>query len=284
VLEAILPLAALAALAVVVYLWYGVRLQGLTRQRLAAATAPGHEGPPPVRARRFPRRFRLLPWLLGVALFFCLHFLVGLQLAYALAFGLIFGLLASQVEAFVAARRVQLIEAQLGDALDLMVGALRAGASVLAALDNAVEEVRTPLRPQLEEVLGRIRYGDDPQAVLKGLVERVPLEAFRLFAAALSVHWEVGGSLAPTLATVGRTIRDRIAIGRRIGSLTAQTRFSVGAVLLVTYFIAMLMWRTDPPRMTEFLSSGIGQALVAGVLVLQAIGIVWAALLSRVKF
>ena len=49
---------------------------------------------------------------------------------------------------------------------------------------------------------------------------RVPLETFRLFAAALTVHQEVGGSLAPTLATVGRIIRDRIELTRRIRSLT----------------------------------------------------------------
>ena len=55
---------------------------------------------------------------------------------------------------------------------------------------------------------------------------RVPLETFRLFSAALTVHQEVGGSLAPTLATVGRIIRDRIELTRRVRSLTVQSRAS----------------------------------------------------------
>ena len=58
---------------------------------------------------------------------------------------------------------------QLADAIDLMVASLRAGASVLNSLEAALDETRAPLRPQLEEVLGRIRYGDDPAAVFRGL-------------------------------------------------------------------------------------------------------------------
>ena len=132
------------------------------------------------------------------------------------------------------------IEVQLADAIDLLVGSLRAGAGVLQSLETAVEESRYPLKPQLEEVLGRIRYGDAPQTVFRGLTARVPLETFRLFASALSVHGEVGGSLASTLASVGRVVRDRIELSRRIRSMTVQSRASILAVLVVTYFIGLL--------------------------------------------
>src|SRR5205085_5028618 len=119
-------------------------------------------------------------------------------------------------------------------------------------------EARRPLRPQLDELLGRIRYGDDAQVVLKDLQRHVPLETFRLFASALSVHWETGGSLTPTLATVGRVIRDRIEVNRRIRALTSQARTSTVAVLLVTYFLALIIWRNDPERMRQFLATAIG--------------------------
>jgi Flp pilus assembly protein TadB len=140
------------------------------------------------------------------------------------------------------ARRRLLLEAQLADALDLMIATLRAGGSVLAALEVAVREGRSPLRQQLQEVLGRVRYGDDPPEVLRALERRVPLETFRLFCVALSVHWEVGGSLAPILATVGDTIRDRIELSRRLRSLTTQSRVSTIAILGTTYFIALVVW------------------------------------------
>ncbi len=159
-----------------------------------------------------------------------------------------------------------------------------AGAGITDALENAMRESRRPLRPQLEDVVGRIRFGDDPRTVYHGLTQRVPLETFLLFASALSVQSETGGSLAPTLASVGRTIRDRIEIARRIRSNSAQSEVSTVAVMLLTYFIALVVWRTNPEQMRQFLATSLGQWAVAGTILLQAVGLVWMSLISRLRF
>ena len=91
----------------------------------------------------------------------------------------------------------------------------------------------------------------------------------------------MGGSLAPTLAIVGRVIRDRIEVGRRVRSLTSQARVSTVMLLITTYFIALLMWRQNPDGTRVFLKSDVGSICVAGSMVLQAVGIVWQALASR---
>jgi tight adherence protein B len=165
-----------------------------------------------------------------------------------------------------------------------MVSSLKVGAALQTALESALRESRAPLRPQLEEVVGRIRLGEDPRTAFAGLAERVPLETFQLFVTALAVHWDVGGSLTGTLATVGRTIRDRTEISLRLQSLTTQARASVIAVLLTTYFIALLMWRSDPPRMTHFLAADVGQWMAGISIVLQGIGIVWISHLRNVRY
>ena len=133
-------------------------------------------------------------------------------------------------------------------------------------------------------MLSRIRLGDDPQYVFNMLTHRIPLETFLLFSSTLAVHWEVGGTLAPTLATVGRTIRDRIELGRKIRSNSVQAQMSVVAVLFVTYFIAGVMWRTSPDRMADFLESSLASWLVAGSIILQGAGIVWMSFISRARF
>ena len=112
-----------------------------------------------------------------------------------------------------------------------MVGSLRAGASLLSAFESALRGVRSPLRPYFQEVAGRIRLGDDPRAAVSELPAHVPLETFRLFATSLSVHWEVGGSLATTLGTVGRTVRDRIELSRRVRAQGVEAHASVAVVL-----------------------------------------------------
>ena len=213
-----------------------------------------------------------------------LYFVFGWAPPFVIAVALIVSLQAGQLEAYLAAGRTAKIETQLADAIDLMVAALQAGASVADALENAMSESRSPLRPQLEEVVGRIRFGDNPRAAYHGLTQRVPLETFLLFASALSVQSETGGSLAPTLASVGRTIRDRIEMARRIRSNSAQSEVSTLAVLFLTYFIALIVWRTNPEQMHEFLATTIGQWAVSGTVLLQAVGLVWMSFISRLKF
>src|SRR5439155_14060697 len=156
----------------------------------------------------------------------------------------------------------------------------RAGAGALAAFESALEELEPPLRPYFQEVAGRIRLGDDPRVAVSELQVHVPLETFRLFATSLAIHWEVGGSLATTLSTVGRTVRDRIELSRRVRAQGVESHASVAVVLGIAYVLAFLMWRTNPDRLEGFVRTGVGTALVAGVITLQAIGLLWMSRLS----
>ena len=235
-------------------------------------------------SRRLRRRWMWVPWAIGILVGISVWLLLDLRQIYAFTAGLMVGLLGAQVEGFLAANHVAKLERQLADTIDIMIGAVGAGASVGAAMDAAIIESKNPLRPYLEEVAGRIRLGDSPQAVFASIAERIPLETFLLFTSALSVHWEVGGKLSSTLTTVGKTIRDRIEVSRRISSSTAQSQFSTIALIALTYFVALVVYNNGQDQMREFVTSSIGSFFVAGSVLLQAVGIAWMNLISKPKF
>ena len=101
--------------------------------------------------------------MLGLLVAALMHFAFGWALPYVIAVGLIVSLLGGQLESYLASRNTAKIETQLADAIDLMVAALGAGAGITDALENAMRESRGPLRPQLEEVVGRIHFGESPR-------------------------------------------------------------------------------------------------------------------------
>ena len=249
-------------------------LGGAETRRIGAIGSP----------RSIFRRRRYVIWIVGLLAAAIVFLVLGWALVFAVSVGVICALLARQAESLWLVRQTARIELQLADAIDLMIGALGAGAGVMVALESAVRESPKPLRTPLEEMVARIRLGDAPQTAFAGLHQRVPLETFLLFSSALAVQWETGGSLAPTLATVGRTIRDRVELSRRIRSNTVQSQLSTMAVLGVTYFLALVFWRSNPGQMREFLDTRIGQWMVAGSILLQALGIVWMSAVSRMKF
>jgi len=283
----------MAALAVlfatgVLSLLYGHHARRRADARLAAligATDIAKTRDKPRRTiRSFPPRYRFAPLAIGVATGVAFWLLIGLPLEIGVAAGLLAGVLAHLIEDYRGEQQAALIEAQLAAAIYLMVGSLRAGASLLAAFDSALEEVGPPLRPYFQEVAGRIRLGDDPRSAVSDLQVHVPLETFRLFATSLAIHWEVGGSLATTLSTVGQTVRDRIELSRRVRAQGVESHASVAVVLGIAYVLAFLMWRTNPDRLETFVRSGIGTAIIAGVITLQAIGLVWMSRLTRSTF
>jgi tight adherence protein B len=268
------------------WVWHGYRLRRLTVERLAdmvgAEPEPEARGEQVVRtSRSYPPRYRYAPVSLGCIVAALLRLFAGLPIEIAIAAGVLVGVISHLVEEQIAEQRTAAIEVQLAEAIDLLVGSLRAGASLLSAFESALQESDKPLKPYLQEVAGRIRLGDDPRSAVSELPAQVPLETFRLFATSLAVHWEVGGSLATTLGTVGRTVRDRIELSRRVRAQGVEAHASVAVVLFLAYLLGILMWRTNPERLQAFVATSLGTGLVAGVISLQAIGLVWMSKLSR---
>ena len=256
------------------------RLEALLRKPKAEAEA----GPVRRRITTFPPGYPLVAPGAAAGVAVSLWMLTPLPLQVVVAAGLLVGVLAYLVEEYRREQQSALIESQLAAAIDLMVGSLRAGASLLAAFESALEEIDAPLRPYVQEVAGRIRLGDDPRSAVSDLQVHVPLETFRLFATSLAVHWEVGGSLATTLSTVGRTVRDRTELSRRVRAQGVESNASVAVVLGIAYVLGFLMWRTNPARLEAFVVTTFGTMLVAGAITLQAIGLLWMSRLSRSQF
>jgi tight adherence protein B len=284
VVEAALALMLLTGIGLIVAAWQRARALAAA-ESIISGDDVAVEGPnSSLGLRPYARRHHFAPWGFAIAVGTVLLFGLGLPWPFAATLAFVSGLLGSLADAWRSQWMLNRIESQLADAIGLMIGAVGVGASLQSALENAVLESRNPLRPILESVAGRIRFGDDPQTVMVALRELVPLETFRLFATTMAVNWQVGGSLAPTLAKVERTVRDRIETNRRIQAMTTQTRVSVLGILFVTYFIAALVWRNNPERMAGFLRVPVGQAMAAGAIGLQGLGIVWISWMSRPRF
>lgn len=272
--------------AILFRLFRSAMLVRLARERLRNADSGHAEIDDNVRPDLKPaiRRYRWLAILSGGLISLGLSFLAGFPWVYCLALGCLAALIAWQLEATFLAWQTRRLEQQLAEAIDMMIAAVKSGSSLPGALESALAILKDPLRREFDLLVGRVRLGDSPLDALAELEDRIPLETYRLFIQTLSVNWMIGGRLSQTLANVARTIRDRIELNRRLHAMTTQGRLSVISVMVITYFIAALMWRNDPDRMGGFLASKIGQGIVAVALILQGIGIVWISRLSQARF
>ncbi|GJL70677.1 MAG: pilus assembly protein TadB [Nitrospirales bacterium] len=268
-----------------VWWWRNFSFRMATQGRLAQDGA-GRESPQAGRSVRhvFPPRYQIIPACLGVGVSVGLFYFAEFSAPFAGAAGLMVGVLGFLLESIIAGKRLARIETQLADSIDLLMGALQAGLSLPKALDTARQESAAPLRPYLDNLVRKIRLGENPASAVRELGERVPLETFQLFSLTLSAQWWTGGSLAPTLSVVGRTIRDRIELSRRIRTQAVEAKASVIGVLVISYVLTFIMWRANPRPLENFFNSDIGSLLAGAAIGLQALGIVWINRISQVKF
>lgn len=234
--------------------------------------------------RTYPHRYRFAPPAAGLLAAALVWWGTGLPHPLSIGTGVLVGAIAYLVEVHWANSMIERIESQLADAIDLMVSALRAGAAVLAALEATLAEARNPIRDELETMIHRIRLGEDPRQTAKDLAVRVPLESFRLYSHSLLVHWETGGSLTSSLKTVGRTLRDRIEVSRRINAQAIESQVSVIVVMAIAYGLIAFMLYSNPGPIRKLIYSEVGAYIAAGLMILQAIGMVWIWSMSRIRF
>lgn len=171
-----------------------------------------------------------------------------------------------------AARRLKRFEEQLPDALLMVSGAMRAGASLNIAMESMVKEQKPPLSQEFELMLREQRLGVDFDTALVNMEKRNQLQDFSLVVSGLRISREVGGNLAEILETLSTTLREKATMEGKIRSLTAQGKMQ-GVIMsaLPLLIMAALNW-LEPKAMGTMFTTLFGWATLSVILIMITIG------------
>ena len=169
-------------------------------------------------------------------------------------------------------RRLKTIEQQLPDALALVAGSLRAGASLTIALDNLVKEQPPPLSQEFDLLLKEQRLGVDLDVSLSHMEKRIPLQDFSMLATALRINREVGGNLADTISSLGETLRRKGTMEGKIKSLTAQGKMQGYVMAGLPVLLAVLLNFLEPEAMSKLWTTAVGWIVITVIVVMEALG------------
>lgn len=141
-------------------------------------------------------------------------------------------------------RRLIKFDNQLADMLNLMVNGLRAGYSIMQAMEAVSKELPPPISDEFRRVVQEMQLGIPMGVALENLTRRIPSKDLDLLVTAINVQREVGGNLAEILDTISHTIRERVRVKGEIRILTTQVMTSGRflaimpvAVIIIMYFI-----------------------------------------------
>ena len=218
--------------------------------------------------------------LAGCALcFVSIGYLAFWRTNYVLV-GLAVGLLAGAMPYLWArhkrGKRLDKFQEGLPEALDLMVNALRAGHSLIAAMGSVARECADPLGCEFKACFEEQNYGLEMKTALDNMINRVPLQDLRIVSTAIMIQRESGGNLAEVLDKTSHVIRERFRLKRQVGVHTAQGRMTGWVLTLLPVILGIALYFVNPDMMSllwknpmgiKLLWSSFGMIVVGGLII-----------------
>jgi tight adherence protein B len=174
-----------------------------------------------------------------------------------------------------AGRRRAAFADQLEDSLQMLAGSMRAGHSLLRALDATAREAQSPTSAEFSRVINETRVGRPLDESLQDTAHRMASKDFTWVAQAITIHRDVGGDLAEVLDTVGHTIRERNQIRRQVKALSAEGRLSGIVLMLLPIGVTGFLMLTNPAYLTRLTQSALGWGLIAAAVLMMTVGGLW---------
>lgn len=164
-------------------------------------------------------------------------------------------------------KRLEAFQAQLPDAIDMLVSAMKAGYSFQAAMNFIGEEMPAPLGPEFARFYDEQRLGIDVRSALLSLQTRVDSMDLKMFVTAVLVQRESGGNLGEVLANISDIMRERFGLEGELETLTAESRLSARILALLPLLVFIGMFALNPAFMRPMLQQTAGQIMLvlAGV-------------------
>lgn len=191
---------------------------------------------------------------------------------------------ARQYVKFRTGRRRAAFADQLDDSLQLLAGNLRAGHSLLRAMDTVSREAEAPTSVEFGRVINETRVGRALGECLDDTAARMASQDFTWVAQAIAIHREVGGDLAEVLDSVSNTIRERNQIRRQVKALSAEGRMSGYVLMLLPVGITGFLMLSNPAYLTKLTQSLIGWGLIVNALLMMIVGGLWLRKVVSFKF
>jgi tight adherence protein B len=169
-------------------------------------------------------------------------------------------------------RRLGEIHRQLPEALELMARALRAGHALFVGMKMVGEEMREPIGGEFRRSFDEISMGVSVPESLMHLRGRVDLMDVKFFVTSVNVQRETGGNLAEIIDSLGRLIRKRFELKKKIKALSAEGRISAIILIGLPFGIALVLQIMNPDYLVPLFTDPIGHVMVAGAAIMMIIG------------
>jgi len=162
-----------------------------------------------------------------------------------------------------AKKRLDKFDDQLIEGIGMITNSVKAGLSILQAIEGMVKNVKPPLSTEFGEALRQIKLGTPANQALVDITKRVPSGDLRIVVMSINIARDTGGNIAEMLSRLAAVMRERKKIQGKIDSLTSQGRTSGYIMAGVPFLLMGILYFLEPEMMGLLFSTLIGNIMLA---------------------
>lgn len=170
--------------------------------------------------------------------------------------------------------RLRAFNDQLGDTITLMANALRAGYSLMQAMEAVSREMPPPISQEFARVVKETGLGLSHEEAMRHLLDRVRSDDLDLLVTAINVQHEVGGNLSEILDSIGFTIRERVRIQGEVRVLTAQGMLSGYIISFLPIGLLVILFLINREYIGAMFEEPCGWAMLAFMAIIMTAGFI----------
>lgn len=179
--------------------------------------------------------------------------------------------------------RLQKIEEQLPEALDLIGRTLLAGHAFIMGLKLAAEQVDDPIRSEFNRCFEEISFGISVADSMKEFAERVDSVDVRFFVTSVIIQLETGGNLAEIVQNIATLIRARFQLYGKIQVLSSEGRYSAMIMFALPIVVGAALFAINPEYMGLLFFTPGGQSALTGASVSMVLGVIVTRRMIQIK-
>lgn len=184
---------------------------------------------------------------------------------------------------FLKRRRIKKYDDQLADALIMVSNGLRAGLSLLQALEIVSKDTKPPLSQEFELLLKEYQLGYDIDEVLRRLFERMPTLDTKIFVNSVLILRETGGNLTELFDTIASTIQERKRVQKKIKTMTAEGEAQAVILCILPIVLGFILDKLNPEIFGLMYTTFLGWVMIIIMALMEGIGLYWMLKIVRVK-
>ena len=171
--------------------------------------------------------------------------------------------------------RLKKFEEHFPEALDLLSRGIRAGHALQTAMGMVADELPDPVGPEFKKTFDQQNFGLPLRDALNEFADRVSILDVRFFVTAVLIQRDTGGNLSEILDNLAHVVRERFKVLRQVRVHTAHGRFTGYVLMALPAALAVALNFINPEHMQLLFHEHMGQMMLIGAIVMQAIGYVW---------